>query len=197
MWTNLAFSRDLKQNYSWLPKGSTSQVINLNISGTWSIIAGIWLDGQFLWMLVHSTVDSKIFQKYMSILKYAISKRDKLKNLQVTITLDNATIHNSDSTIERLKQLCLNVDFLPAYSPMLAPVEIFFKQLKSKFRSSSWIKILNIDTKIRLFRDLKKNSRIRGKFYKIRMGWVSKECKGFYFTIKKLISILSRYFNYL
>ena len=104
MWTSLAFSRDLKQNYSWLPKGSTSQVINLNISGTWSIIAGIWLDGQFLWMLVYSTVDSEIFQKYMSILKYAISKRDKLKNLQLTITLDNATVHNSNSMIERLKQ---------------------------------------------------------------------------------------------
>ena len=133
----------------------------------------------------------------MSILKYTISKRDKLKNLRVTITLNNATIHNSDSTIERLKLLCLNVEFLPAYSPMLAPVEIFFKQLKSKFRSSSWIKILNIDKKIRLFRDLKKSSRIREKSYKIRMGWVSKECKGFYFTIKKLISILGEYFNYL
>ena len=134
MWTNLAFSRDLKQNYSWLPKGSISQVINLNISGTWSIIAGIWLDGQFLWMLVHSTVDSKIFQKYMSILKYAISKRDKLKNLQVTITLDNATIHNSDSKIERLKQLCLNVDFLPAYFSNVGTSGDFLQTIKIKIQ---------------------------------------------------------------
>ena len=42
-----SFNRDCKQNYSWLPRGSTNPIINLQISGNWSWIAGIWSDGHF------------------------------------------------------------------------------------------------------------------------------------------------------
>ena len=138
------FSRNLKQNYSWLPKGIGSQIINAKYYGTWSLIAGICSDEQFIWMIVHQTVNSEVFQKYLSILWFAIDRRPDLKDHKVTLSLDNASIHHSKDTMNRLQQLRLNVDFIPAYSPMLAPVEVFFKQSKTKMRRCSEFKKQNL-----------------------------------------------------
>ena len=139
------FRRNLKQNYSWLPKGISSQIINAKYYGAWSLIAGICSDGQFIWMIVHRTVDSVIFQKYLSILCFAIDRRPDLKEHRVTLSLDNASIHLSKETMNRLQQLWLNTDFISAYSPMLAPVEVFFKQLKTKMRRWNEFKELSLN----------------------------------------------------
>ena len=48
--------------------------------------------------------------------------------------LDNASYHSSKNTKERLVNLEFNTKFLPPYYPNLAPVEQFFKLLKSKIR---------------------------------------------------------------
>ena len=66
------FIREWKHNYSWLPKGINSQILNLNITGRWCIIADVWLDGQFLCIIVHWTVNSNNFQQYLSILRYSL-----------------------------------------------------------------------------------------------------------------------------
>ena len=133
------FNRELKQNYSWLPKGKTGQIINNIFTGSWSLIAGIWSDGQFLCMITHETINSDIFQMYLSILCYALDRRLDLKTKKVLLTLDNATVHTSNETISKLNKLNRDTSFLSAYSPMIAPVDIFFKQIKSKLRAiNSW-----------------------------------------------------------
>ena len=48
------------------------------------------------------------------------------------LLLDNATHHKSKETKEKYLDLKLSVTFLPPYSPALSPVEIFFKQVKSR-----------------------------------------------------------------
>ena len=45
---------------------------------------------------------------------------------------DNASIHWSNSTIKLVKEIEIHCKFLPAYSPMLAPVELFFRMVKNK-----------------------------------------------------------------
>ena len=52
------------------------------------------------------------------------------------LTLDNASTHCSEETKLHLKNLKLSVIYLPPYSPTLAPVELLFKILKTKIRSS-------------------------------------------------------------
>ena len=49
--------------------------------------------------------------------------------------LDNAPIHQSKETQAIFRQISLPTLFLPPYSPTLAPVELFFRYLKSKIRS--------------------------------------------------------------
>ena len=50
--------------------------------------------------------------------------------------MDNATIHHSMKTVNVIKNLSLQVMYLLAYSPELAPVEKFFRLVKNKLRSS-------------------------------------------------------------
>ena len=140
-----AFNRDWRKNYSWLPKGITNEIVNLKIKGSWSLIAGIWSDGQFLCMIVHTNVSSQIFQHYLSILKYALKARRDIESKNVLICLDNASTHTASNTIWRIKELELNVMFLPPYSPSLAPVELFFKKIKTQFRNYNWNKTINFN----------------------------------------------------
>ena len=49
--------------------------------------------------------------------------------------LDNAPIHLSKETQAIFRQISLPTLFLPPYSPTLAPVELFFRYLKSKIKS--------------------------------------------------------------
>ena len=50
------------------------------------------------------------------------------------VTLDNASIHQAKKSIKAIKKLNINVIFLPPYSPMLVPVELFFSMIKIKIR---------------------------------------------------------------
>ena len=54
--------------------------------------------------------------------------------------MDNASVHHSNLTTCILKDLDLNVMFLPAYSPELEPVEKFLRLTKNKIRVQWQIK---------------------------------------------------------
>ena len=75
-------------------------------------------------------------QKYwylLCILYYAINY-DNMRNIsECVIMLDNASIHTQKIVLKQLRQLTL-VYFLPAYSPMLASVELSFRVVKNKMR---------------------------------------------------------------
>ena len=114
-------------------------------SGNWSWIAGICSDGKFLTMLVSSFVNSEILQHYLSILKHGLTMRKDVESDSTILILDNASIHKAKSTLERLKDLQLNQCFIPPYSPSLALVKLFFKQIKTKFKSQKSWKHLKLD----------------------------------------------------
>ena len=61
--------------------------------------------------------------------------------------LDNASFHTSKDTKEKLINLGLNAKFLPPYSPILAPVEQFFKLLKSEIESYNFENRVKLKTK--------------------------------------------------
>ena len=61
------------------------------------------------------------------------------------LLLDNATPHKSKDTKEKYLDLKLYVTFLPPYFPALSPLEIFFKQVKSKFISKFGGKLFKFD----------------------------------------------------
>ena len=48
--------------------------------------------------------------------------------------LDNTSIHCSKGSLKTVETIDINWLFLPAYLPMLAPVELFFRAVKNKMR---------------------------------------------------------------
>ena len=121
------FNRDLKRLYSWLPKGVTNSIICSIATGRWSMISAILSNGEFLCIIVEDTGNSKRFCDFLCILWYAIEFL-KIKLIsECILVLDNASTHVSKYSTDIIKYLKINTMFLPAYSPMLAPVELFFR----------------------------------------------------------------------
>ena len=143
--TNEAFNRDLKSNYSWLPKGITSKIINKNTTGRCTLIASIFSDGNFFCMIVEDTVKTKEFTQFLIILKYAIKLLKLVPSKDVWITLDNAPVHTSQESLKILKNLNIDTHFLPPHSPDLAPVELFFRLIKRKLCKEYCAKDINFN----------------------------------------------------
>ena len=130
---NAHFIHNLKQEYSWLPRGVTSQIIYTTANGSCSIITAITSNEEFLSLILDDTGDSDKFWKFLHILKYAISHSMNLSDTDLIIVFDNAKIHHSNITLNVVKLIGINIMFLPAYSPTLAPVEFSLGCLKMKW----------------------------------------------------------------
>ena len=64
---SLVFKRDLKIEYSWLPRGITSSIINQTYSGRNSMIAAFCSDGQYICALINDTINSQCFQGFYEL----------------------------------------------------------------------------------------------------------------------------------
>ena len=79
---------------------------------------------------------------------------------------NNASIHTSNKTLKTMEHLSINCQFLPAYSPSLAPVELFFRIVKNKLRKTIqsegiWFKKLIDRVKIYNFIENSEKKRIQ------------------------------------
>ena len=144
---NLVFNEDLKMNYSWLPKGISASIINDAYIGSKNLITAFWSDGEYIWATVNTTVNSEWFKGFIWIVVHLLNSRRNIINKDALLMLDNASYHTSKDTKEKLINLGLNVNFLSPYSPILAPVEQFFKLLKSKIKSYNFENRIKLKTK--------------------------------------------------
>ena len=95
------------------------------------MITAILSNGEFLSLILEDTGDSDKFWKFLLILKYAICYVMKIRETEWIVVLDNAKIHHSNITLKTMKALGFTIMFLSTYSPSLAPVELFFRMIKS------------------------------------------------------------------
>ena len=141
--TSHPFNKDTKSWYSWIPKGSTSAIINQTIVGFVNMIAAFCSNGNFICSLYRNTINSEEFCDFIKLLKYSLLKLNIDIRSQVVIVIDNASYHSSAKTIEWLRNQQISVQFLPPYCPTLAPVETLFKFIKSGVRKLSKHKEIN------------------------------------------------------
>ena len=140
-----SFTRAVKAEYSWLPVGKSSIVINDLCKGSASLIMAAGSDGRWFGIIRQGTIDSKIFWMFLMLLKQILQVTEKNKQKFPTIILDNARIHSSYYTKEIANKLKLDLKFLPPYCPEVAPVEHVFRAIKSKLRSQISTKSINFD----------------------------------------------------
>ena len=130
------FNRDLKQSYSWLSRGITSQIINTVVTGRWHIIAAVLSNGEFLSIILNDTGNAEKFSNFLLILRYAIWNTKMKQESDWVIVLDNASIHRSSLALKTTRDIRFNMMCLPTYSPSLAHVELFFRMIKNEMRKT-------------------------------------------------------------
>ena len=161
------FNRAIKRNYSWLPVGKTSSIINSLTWGSCWIISAVLTNGEFLSIILEDTGKETNFWDFLCILKYAVHYIYMKEESDYIIMWDNASIHCSKLSLKTAKNLNLSIAFLPPYSPFLAPVELFFKILKSKMRKLMLRKEVN-------FNKIEGRKEIFNSVVDFDKGWIKK-----------------------
>jgi transposase len=120
--TNLNMQRD----YAYSPVGLPTYVQGDKRQGEHvSLLASLSLDGVTSSLLVKGSVDTEVFLHYLS--------HELIPSLQAgqIIILDNCPIHAKARIEALLAPIGVRLWMLPAYSPDLSPIELFFSKLKS------------------------------------------------------------------
>ena len=137
-----SFSKLLKQNYCWLPKGEGAPIINIKCKGSANAIFALGWDGEWIWTLYDGSTKSERFSQFLMLIKnYALLVLDRTTE-EIKITMDNAVIHVSEKTKSSASYLKLEIHWLSQYSPTLATVELVFGITKRKLASTNskkWI----------------------------------------------------------
>ena len=129
------FTRMIKAEYSWLPMGKSSSVINDIWKGSASLILSVRSNGQWFGLFKQGTIYSKIFWIFLKLFEKVVLESYSASQNTLSIIIDNARIHTSHFTKSLINQLNLRVKFLPAYCPEIAPVEHVFRAIKTKLRN--------------------------------------------------------------
>ena len=86
-------------------------------------------------MIWSDTVNALIYFQFLYALRYALESLKFQKLSDVVIICDNAPTHKLSITKANIEWMEIRTEFLPPYSPTLAPVELMFNLIKTKMRS--------------------------------------------------------------
>ena len=127
-----SYSRTIKRNYSWLPIGYLSPILNTRWTGRVSIIFSLFNTGDWLWMSVGGTTKSKEYCLFLMILDSYTKMWVCKQRTPIKLMVDNASIHVSKESKRIWNYLNFEIHALPPYSPNLSPVEMIFGISKRK-----------------------------------------------------------------
>ena len=150
LWINIdevSFSYLTKFNRSWVPKGKSSWVTNINFKGSKSWIGAITNTGKLFITGISKANNSTNFAKFISQLKRWIEHDLNKAANDTLILLDNCPIHKSKLSIEKLRNTRATIVFIPAYTPEFAPIEFFFNTLKKRLTRQWRNQIVKLNSK--------------------------------------------------
>ena len=76
------------------------------------------------------SINSELFVDLLNVLAKFIED-EEIGFQSCLVILDNASIHRSKTTIEKIESIGFSVVFIPQYSPEMAPIERYFSKLKN------------------------------------------------------------------
>ena len=142
-----------KENYSWLIKGPSGSIKNISFSGSLNIISAISSTGASYSAIKTGSTNAAIFICYLKKLLNSVKKLEGIPSTRILLILDNAPSHQAKEVLRYLEEDQIQYNFLPQYSPELAPMEKFFSQMKQKITAVRCKSInLNSDEGTRLLK---------------------------------------------
>ena len=145
-----SFIRAAKMEYSWLPIGKSSAVVNDIWKGSASLMLSVGSNSQRFGVVKIGTVDSKIFSIFSDLLEKVLLKSIHNNNSVPVVILDNARVHTSHYTKTVMNNLKLEVWSTPPYCPEVAPVEHVFRAVKAKLRSRNPAQTIDFNKQSRM-----------------------------------------------
>ena len=125
------FSRETRRNYSWLKTGKSWSITNLVFKGSINTISWISTRGEAINMFKYIPSNSNNFVKFLKyVCEYYDEKGFNAKN--IGIILNNWAIHRAQVVKRYWINVGIRLFYLPAYCPELAPIELYFSQVKAK-----------------------------------------------------------------
>ena len=123
-----SITKGTKKNYSWLRTGRSCSITNLKINNSINMITAITTTGLTINMLKYKSTNAEIFKCFLDYMLFYL--KEEINPQDIGIILDNCSIHRSKLVREYCKKKGIKLYFLPQYSPELAPVEIYFSNIK-------------------------------------------------------------------
>ena len=94
------------------------------------MISSIRLDGSTACMSIEGATNSEVFYQYVQkILLPTLNRGD-------IVVMDNLSAHKSSKTRELIESVGAKIQFLPAYSPDLNPIELMWSKVKNLLRQA-------------------------------------------------------------
>ena len=124
----------MQTNYSWLPKVSTSPIVNAKWIGRTNLIFGWWGNSRWITIIQNEMEQQKIF-KYSNILdifEEVYSELAQIWHPTLLSDLKQRCDSFNRASKEASKIIGIELNSVPSYSPNLAPVEMVFGVLKRK-----------------------------------------------------------------
>ena len=170
-----SFSRSVKNNYSWLPKGKSMPILNTLCKGSTNILLALSIDGRWFWMILSESSTYFTFCIFLFLLQNYVRFVWGNVKFPIKVMLDNASIHLTSQTMKIAQYLKMELNYLPPCWPHLAPIELIFGALKKRITAiklgeaidilkragrdlllNAWVKMEEINARIYGFTLLKK-----------------------------------------
>lgn len=133
------------ENYSWSPIGMSSSISNQPFKGAINFIWWITSRGDWFSLWKTSRTNSSHFVNFLEACFTYLSSKYQLEYAKIGVILDNCAVHRSKWVTSFTKKQSINLAFLPAYSPELAPVETVFAKLKRDMVTMAKGKVVRLD----------------------------------------------------
>jgi transposase len=96
---------------------------------TTTMISSIRFDGTTACMTIEAATDTDVFRAYVREILCPTLRPGDL------VVMDNLSPHKNDHTLALIRAVGASVEFLPAYSPDLNPIELMWSKVKAILRA--------------------------------------------------------------
>ena len=122
--------RGMTRNYARAPRGERAEAVERFETGpNISVISALTLSGVRAPMMIEGAIDANVLERYVEhFLVPLLRPRD-------IVLWDNLTIHKNARIRARIEATGARVEYLPAYSPDLNPIEECISKIKSFLRT--------------------------------------------------------------